>query len=217
MILITGGDGSLAQALRECFESVGYEIAAPGRSCLDVSDRHSVGAFFRTLSEPVELVINQAGSLRDGSLLKMNEADWDKVLDAHLKGTWLVSQAYAASLQGRPGHLIQVGSYSGLVGPAGQCNYAAAKAGLIGLTQSLAREWGAQSIRSNIVLPGFLETAMTASLTDVQRAKFREDHVLGSFNTVHHVAKFVRFLHEDLPHVSGQTFQLDSRVRRPGW
>ena len=120
MILITGGDGSLAQALRECFESVGYEIAAPGRSSLDVSDRRSVGAFFRTLSEPVELVINQAGSLRDGPLLKMNEADWDKVLDAHLKGTWLVSQAYAASLQGRPGHLIQVGSYSGLVGPAGQ-------------------------------------------------------------------------------------------------
>ncbi len=217
MILITGGDGTLAQSLYECFESAGYHIAAPGRSSLDVSDRHSVGAFFGSLAEPVELVINQAGSLRDGPLLKMNENDWDEVLDSHLKGSWQVSQAYAASLQGRPGHLIQIGSYSGLVGTAGQCNYAAAKAGLIGLTQSLAREWGAKGIRSNIVLPGFLETAMTADLTDAQRAKFREDHVLGTFNTVHHVAKFVRFLHEDLPHISGQTFQLDSRVRRPGW
>ena len=217
MILITGGDGTLAQALRECFESSGYQIAAPGRSSLDVSDRHSVGAFFRSLTEPIELVINQAGSLRDRSLLKMSEDDWDVVLDSHLKGSWQVAQAYAASLQGRPGHLVQIGSYSGLAGPAGQCNYAAAKAGLIGLTQSLAREWGSQGIRSNIVLPGFLETAMTANLADAQRARFLEDHVLGTLNTVDHVAKFIRFLHQDLPQVSGQTFQLDSRVRRPGW
>jgi len=217
MILITGGNGNLAKAFRECFESKGYQVAAPGRSSLDVSDRHSVGAFFGSISKPVELVINQAGSLRDGPLLRMSENDWDTVLDAHLKGSWLVSQAYVASLGGRPGHLVQIGSYSGLVGPAGQSNYAAAKAGLIGLTQSLAREWGSKGIRSNIVLPGFLETAMTVNLTEAQRAKFREDHVLGAFNTVQHVAKFVRFLHEDLPHVSGQTFQLDSRVRRPGW
>lgn len=217
MILITGGEGSLAQALCERFEQEGHRVAAPGRSSLDVRESASIGAFFRTLPEPVDLLINQAGIVRDRPFLKMSELAWDEVIETNLKGAWRVSQEFGQSLEGRPGHLIQIGSYSALAGPSGQANYAAAKAGLIGLTQSLAREWGPQGVRANTVLPGFLETAMTANLTEQQRARFKEEHVLGSFNTPGDVAKFVSFLHQELPHVSGQTFQLDSRVRRPGW
>jgi 3-oxoacyl-[acyl-carrier protein] reductase len=176
-----------------------------------------VEAFFQQIPDPIDLLISQAAIVKDGPLVRMTEGDWDDVVDTNLKGAWLIARAFLASLQGRPGHLIHVGSYSGLSGPSGQANYAAAKAGLIGLTQSLARECGPQGIRVNAILPGFLETRMTEHLTDAQRARFREEHVLGEFNTVHEVAKFVRFLHEDLIHTSGQAFQLDSRVRHPGW
>ena len=217
MILVTGGDGTLAQAVKTCFETAGHQVAAPGRRSLDVRDSASIEAFLRQVPEPIDLLVNQAGGLQDGPLLTMTEGAWDSVVNTHLKGTWQVSKAYFATLQGRPGHLLQIGSFAGLSGPAGQANYAAAKAGLIGLTQSLAREWGRFSVRANVVLPGFLETSMTEGLTPTQRERFRAQHVLDSFNTVGHVAKFIRFLHEEMPHVSGQVFQLDSRVRRPGW
>jgi 3-oxoacyl-[acyl-carrier protein] reductase len=107
-----------------------------------------------------------------------------------------------------------IGSFSALKGPVGQANYAAAKAGLIGLTQSLAQEYGSRNIRVNCVLPGFLETKMTAGLTPDVREKFHQSHALGHFNTTTQVADFISFLDQQLPHTSGQIFNLDSRIYR---
>ena len=110
---------------------------------------------------------------------------------------------------------MNIGSYSALSGPAGQANYAAAKAGLIGLTQSIAKEYGARNVRANCVLPGFLETKMTRHLlaNDEWREELTKTHALGRLNTPQDAARFIVFLHS-MQNVSGQVFQLDSRVRR---
>ena len=115
----------------------------------------------------------------------------------------------------RQGHLIQIGSYSALCGPAGQANYAAAKAGLIALSQSLAAEYGPRGIRANVILPGFLDTKLTRHLLDdeAQHQRILSDHTLGKLTTPQDTARFIAFLHT-LPAISGQVFQLDSRISR---
>ena len=149
-------------------------------------------------------------------MAKMSESDFDQVIDVNLKGAFLVSQAAVKLMaKQRHGHIVNIGSYSALSGPFGQTNYAAAKAGLIGLTQSLAKEYGARNVRVNCVLPGFLETKMTRHL--LEDATFRENlisaHALGRLNTPEDAARFIVFLHT-MENVSGQVFQLDSRMRR---
>jgi 3-oxoacyl-[acyl-carrier protein] reductase len=113
----------------------------------------------------------------------------------------------------RSGHIILIGSRAAKAGTRGQSLYAAAKAGLVGLAQSLAREYGPRNIRCNVVLPGFLETRMTATVTPSRREEVRAEHMLGRFNTVENAARFIAFLTE-LDHVSGQVFTLDSRLDR---
>lgn len=213
--ITTGGAGDLAQAIVAELRGAGFTVLAPGHAELDVSRADSVRAFFSGLKQ-VDLFINNAGVCRDVSVAKMTEADFDHVVDVNLKGSFLTTQA-AVKLMSRQrrGHIINIGSYSALSGPAGQANYAAAKAGLIGLTQSTAREYGARNIRANCILPGFLETKMTRHL--LEDAAWREglmsQHALGRLNTAQDVARFIVFLHS-LENVSGQVFQLDSRVRR---
>ena len=172
-------------------------------------------AFFSALPA-LDLLINNAGVCRDGSVLKMTEVDFDHVLDVNLKGAFLTTQA-ALKLMSRQrhGHIVNIGSYSALSGPAGQASYAAAKAGLIGLTQSTAQEYGARNIRANCILPGFLETRMTRHL--LEDAAWKENllgaHALHRLNTPQDAARFITFLHS-MENVSGQVFQLDSRIRR---
>jgi 3-oxoacyl-[acyl-carrier protein] reductase len=113
----------------------------------------------------------------------------------------------------RGGHLLFIGSRSARHGVRGQSNYAAAKAGLVGLAQSLAQEYGARNVRSNVVLPGFLETKMTAPIRPERREEIRAEHALGRFNTVGNAARAIAFLAQ-LDHVSGQVFTLDSRLDR---
>ena len=115
-------------------------------------------------------------------------------------------------LRARRGHIVFISSFSALHPPAGQAAYAAAKAGLIGLSKSLARELGPAGIRVNAILPGFLDTPMTAGLSAERREQVRRDHALGRFNDPEAVAAFLVHLHNHLPHTSGQVFQLDSRV-----
>jgi len=213
--LITGGAGDLAQAIAAALQSAGFSVLAPGRDELDVTSSASVRRYFAALPG-LDLLINNAGVCRDVSLAKMTETDFDHVVDVNLKGAFLVSQAALKLMsKQRHGHIINIGSYSALSGPAGQANYAAAKAGLIGLTQSIAQEYGARNIRANCILPGFLETKMTRHLLeDAARKKhLLSQHTLGRLNTAQDVARFIVFLHS-LESVSGQVFQLDSRVRR---
>lgn len=212
--LITGGQGDLAQAIRTELEHAGFTVLAPGREALDVARADSVRAFFSALPQ-LDLLINNAGVCQDVALSKMTEEQFDHVLDVNLKGAFLVTQA-ALKLMSRQrhGHIVNIGSYSALSGPAGQANYAAAKAGLIGLTQSIAKEYGARNVRANCVLPGFLETKMTRRL--LEDSAWREgllgQHTLGRLNTPQDAARFIAFLHS-LENISGQIFQLDSRVR----
>ncbi len=210
--LITGGEGDLARHIRAELESAGWDVLAPGRAELDVLQPK---AFFAQI-ERLDLLVNNAGVFRDASLLKMTEEDFDAVLDVNLKGAFLCTQAALKLMsRQREGHIINIGSYSALSGPAGQANYAAAKAGLIALTQSTAKEYGSRNIRANCILPGFLETKMTRHL--LEDAEWKEhllsQHTLGRLNTPQDVARFIVMLHS-MPAVSGQVFQLDSRIRR---
>lgn len=213
--VITGGKGDLAKALAAELTRAGFEVIAPGRQALDVTSAASVKAFFADVKQ-IDLLVNNAGAFRDVSVMKMSEADFDHVVDVNLKGAFLVSQAAVKLMsKQRHGHIVNVGSYSALSGPAGQANYAAAKAGLIGLTQSLAKEYGARNVRVNCVLPGFLETKMTRHLLadEAWREQLMSAHALGRLNTPEDAARFIAFLHT-MENVSGQVFQLDSRVRR---
>jgi NAD(P)-dependent dehydrogenase (short-subunit alcohol dehydrogenase family) len=210
--LITGGEGDLARHIRAELESAGWDVLAPGRAELDVLQPK---AFFAQIDR-LDLLINNAGVFRDASLLKMTEEDFNAVLDVNLKGAFLCSQAALKFMsRQREGHIINIGSYSALSGPAGQANYAAAKAGLIALTQSTAKEYGPRNIRANCLLPGFLETKMTRHL--LEDAEWKEQllsqHTLGRLNTPQDAARFILMLHA-MPAVSGQVFQLDSRIHR---
>ena len=213
--VITGGAGDLAWTIGAELRLAGFEVLAPGREALDVTSADSVFAFFAGVKR-LDLLVNNAGVCCDISVAKMTEADFDCVVDVNLKGVFLVSQAAVKLMsKQRRGHLVNIGSYSALTGPAGQANYAAAKAGLIGLTQSIAKEYGARNIRANCVLPGCLETKMTRHLLAdaAWQQNLLSQHTLGRLNTTQDVARFILFLHS-MENVSGQVFQLDSRVRR---
>jgi 3-oxoacyl-[acyl-carrier protein] reductase len=212
--VITGGEGDLAKAVREQLDFHGGTVHSPGRRELDVTDENSVSAFFARLPK-LDLLVHCAGVLHDHLLSNMTEEDFDKVIDVNLKGAFRVSQAALQFMaKHRRGHIIFIGSNSARWGTAGQANYAAAKAGLIGLTHSLAKEYGARNVRVNCILPGLLETKMTAHLNKDVLDQVRAAHALRRFNTCEEAAKFIAFLHQDLPHTSGQVFQLDSRVNR---
>ena len=213
--LITGGSGDLAQAIRAELESQGWLVHAPSRQEMDVTDKAQVQRVIGALGQ-LDLLIHNAGITRDSLLLKMSEAEFSDVLNVHLKGAFLCSQAaLKIMIKQRQGHLIQIGSYSALCGPTGQANYAAAKAGLIALTQSLAAEYGPRGIRANVILPGFLDTKMTRHLLndEAQHQRILNSHTLGELTTPQDTARFIAFLHT-LPAISGQVFQLDSRISR---
>ena len=213
VVVISGGQGDLALAIGEALRGAGRTVLLPGRAELDVSDPGSVKEFFAKCGE-VDLLINAAGVTRDKPMARLASDDWDAVLETCLDGAFRCSRAVLRGmLKRRCGHILQIGSFSARRPPVGQAAYAAAKAGLIGLTQSLAAEAGGRGVRVNAILPGFLETRMTAELSDEVVERARGEHLLGRFNTPGDVAKFIVTL-EELSAVSGQVFQLDSRLSR---
>lgn len=227
---ITGAGGGLGAALTDTFLEQGWKVVASGRRMpavpphprvwavsLDVTQRAEVEALARQIKQrwhPVDALINNAGKTSDALLSAMSPAAWDLVMDVNLRGAFLCSQA-ALDLMPPPqgGHIINLSSFSALSGPVGQANYSAAKAGLIGLTQSLARELGPRNIRVNAILPGVLQTGMTASLTPEQWKRFEAANVLGRINSLQEVVRFIWFLAET-ENISGQIFQLDSRIHK---
>lgn len=215
--LITGGEGGLARNLRETLLASGRfdEVLAPGRAELDVTRAEEIRDYFTGIDR-LDLLINNAGTLRDSPMLKLSEGDWDAVQSTNLRGAFLCArEAIRLMFRARTGHIVNVGSFSALRPPPGQAAYAAAKAGLIGLTQALAEEVGKRGVRVNCVLPGFLEdTGMTRDLPPEIIERARQDHILGRFNSPEDVAAFIDFLDGRLGAVSGQVFQLDSRLRR---
>lgn len=212
--LITGGEGTLASALHHELSTQGYEIHAPGRATLDVTETSSISAYLTGLSR-LDLLICNAGLVADKPLSRMEDDDFSQVLDVCLTGAFRTARAALKLMsKQKQGHIVFIGSFSAWRGPVGQANYAAAKAGLFGLAESLAKEYGGRNIRVNVILPGFMDTKMTASLKESTREEYRQSHALGRFNTPAETARFIAFLDQHLPHTSGQIFNLDSRIHR---
>jgi 3-oxoacyl-[acyl-carrier protein] reductase len=209
--MITGGEGDLAGAVADELRRAGWQVHAPGRQVLDVDVPAQVELFFGAIAR-IDFLINNAGNRDDALCSKMTAEQWDSVMATSLRGAFLCSQAAASKMiRQRAGHIINIGSFSARVGNVGQPNYSAAKAGMIGLTQSMARELGKRNVRVNCVLPGFLETKFSAGMRADFKEHARQMHELGRFNTVEDAARFIVFL-DSMPAISGQLFQLDSRV-----
>lgn len=210
-LLITGGRGDLAQAIVRIFKKSNWNVLNPGRDELDVTSASSIEHYLSR--HAIDLLICNAGIQRDQWVARTQESAWDEVLHTNLRGAaWSARNAIPGMLRRRRGHLVFISSYSALHPPQGQAAYAASKAGLIGLTRSLAREFGSKGLRANAILPGFLETRMTATVSPQRVQEVMAEHCLRRFNTPEAVARFLLTLEQDMPHTSGQVFQLDSRV-----
>lgn len=210
-LVISGGSGGLGNAIITEFSCPTWEITAPTRHELDLSDPTAIRRVFK--NQPTDLFIYAAGVTRDAALAHLAENAWDEVIAVNYQAAVESAAALLPNMVERgTGHLVFISSYSALHPPVGQAAYTTAKAALLGLVASLARENGRYGIRVNAILPGFLETRMTESVSDRRRTEILTDHVLGRFNTPAAVAKFIHYLHEELPAVSGQVFQLDSRI-----
>lgn len=160
----------------------------------------------------LDLLVNNAGLASDGLMLRMSEEDWDRVIDTNLTGAFHCIRESAQQMsKGSGGHLINISSIVGMQGRAGQANYAASKAALIGLTRACARELGSADIRVNAVLPGYLPTDMGGTVSDEMLSKITCDNALGRTSDVLEVADFVYHL-SCMKNVSGQIFNLDSRI-----
>ena len=209
--VITGGSGSLGRAIATAMQAAAWTIATPDRNQLDVRNQAAIHQYFAR--RPVDLLVCAAGMIRDAPLARLTESAWDETWEVNFNGAaWCADAALPHMLEQGSGHIVLISSYSALHPPVGQAAYAAAKAALLGLVSDLATRHGRSNIRVNAVLPGFLETRMTEAVSESRRAEIAAAHTLGRFNTCRETAGFIRFLHHDLPHTSGQVFQLDSRV-----
>ncbi len=213
-----GADVVCVSRTAENAGKVAEEARALGRKAwahaVDVSDASAVNAVAeQTLAETgkLDVLVNNAGVTRDGLLMRMSDTDWDAVLDTNLKGAFLVTKAFSrAMIKQRSGRIINISSVSGLIGNAGQCNYAASKAGLIGFTQSLARELASRSITVNAIAPGFIETDMTAVLNGAMRAELLKRIPLGGFGRPEDIAAAALFLASSAArYVTGQVLTVD--------
>ncbi len=159
----------------------------------------------------LDILVNNAGITRDGLLVRMSDEDWDAVLTTNLTGVFSMTRAAAkVMMKARTGSIVNISSVVGIAGNAGQANYAAAKAGVIGLTRSVARELASRNVRCNAVAPGFIETDMTAKLTDAQREAIASGVALGRFGSGEDVAAAVAFLASDEgSYVTGQVLAVD--------
>ena len=199
-------------------EEVAEEVRAAGALCEifkgDVASPEDVDALFKGVGEALgqaEILVNNAGLTRDNLMMRMKEREFDEVLRTNLKGTYLCTRAaLRPMLRARWGRIVNVSSVVGLVGNAGQANYAASKAGIIGLTKSVAREVAQRGITANVVAPGYVETELTRNLTEEVKNQIRGQVPAGRFAEAEEVAEVVAFLAgEGAGYVTGQTVAVD--------
>ncbi|HYV29681.1 MAG TPA: 3-oxoacyl-[acyl-carrier-protein] reductase [Candidatus Binatia bacterium] len=197
-----GADVACVSRTVENAEKAAADVRAQGGNAwayaVDVADAKAVavaGEKILTDAGRVDILVNNAGVTRDGLLLRLSEEDWDVVLNTNLKGAFAFTKAFSrAFLKQRAGRIINISSIIGLIGNAGQCNYAASKAALIGFTKSVAREFGSRGITANAIAPGFIETDMTAALDEKTRAALVERIPLQGLGKPEDVAEVALFL-----------------------
>jgi 3-oxoacyl-[acyl-carrier protein] reductase len=199
-------------------EEVAQEIRAAGTLCEifkgDVASPEDVDALFSGVRDSfgqIDILVNNAGLTRDNLMMRMRESEFDEVLRTNLKGTYLCTRAaLRPMIRARWGRIINVSSVVGLVGNAGQANYAASKAGIIGFTKSVAREVAQRGITANVVAPGYVETELTRSLPDDVKDQIRGQVPAGRFGKAEEVAEAIAFLAgEGAGYVTGQTLAVD--------
>jgi 3-oxoacyl-[acyl-carrier protein] reductase len=228
-VLVTGGNRGLGHAIAQAFLADGDRVAFTYRSgeppedlvklgglpvVCEVTDTESVDAAFAAAEEahgPVEVLVANAGITRDGLLMRMSDEDYTAVLDANLGGTFrCVRRASRGMIRLRRGRIVLISSVVGLYGAPGQTNYAASKAGLVGLARSVTRELGARGITANVVAPGFVETDMTAALAEDLQKTYLASIPAGRFGTPTEVAQVVRFVASDqAAYISGAVVPVD--------
>ncbi|MET0523346.1 MAG: beta-ketoacyl-ACP reductase [Nocardioides sp.] len=223
-VLVTGGNRGIGRAIAEAFLAQGDRVAVTTRSggapdgaldlrC-DITDGDAVEAAFKAAEDahgPVEVLVANAGITHDTLLLRMSDDDWDSVIDTNLTGSFrLAKRASKGMLRLRRGRIIFISSVVGLLGSPGQVNYAASKAGLVGMARSIARELGSRSITANVVAPGYVETDMTAVLTDEQREAIKGQVPLARYAAPEEVASAVTWLAGDgAAYVTGAVIPVD--------
>jgi 3-oxoacyl-[acyl-carrier protein] reductase len=199
-------------------EEVAEEVRAAGARCEifkgDVASPEDVDTLFKGAGEalgPVEILVNNAGLTRDNLMMRMKESEFDEVLRTNLKGTYLCTRAaLRPMIRARWGRIVNVSSVVGLVGNAGQANYAASKAGIIGFTKSVAREVAQRGITANVVAPGYVETELTSGLPEDVKDQIKGQVPAGRFAEAEEVAEVVAFLAgEGAGYVTGQTVAVD--------
>jgi len=233
--LVTGAGRGIGRAVAEKLASEGADLAlcdvkvewlaeteaavkGMGRKAVsvaaDVSKAAEVDAAVEAVQAAcgrIDILVNNAGITRDGYLARMSEEDWDAVLDINLKGTFLMSKAVAKlMMKQKSGNIINIASIIGLIGNAGQCNYAASKAGAIALTKSTAKELASRNIRANAIAPGFIETKMTEALPEEIRKKMLDAIPMRRFGLPADIAHAVLFLASDASaYLTGQVLSVN--------
>ncbi len=210
VICVSQSEGSCGSAA-EAICSAGYSAEA---MAVDVSDSASVEAAAKALLAKhgtIDILVNNAGITRDGLLFRMSDEDWDSVVRTNLNSCFYWAKHLARPMtKKRWGRIVNIGSVVGLMGNAGQANYAAAKAGMVGLTKSLAKEFAGRSVTVNAVAPGFIQTDMTDALNDEQKAGILSNIPLKRFGQVDDIAHAVTFLtSENAGYITGQVFTVD--------
>lgn len=223
-VLVTGGNRGIGYAIAAEFLAQGHRVAVTARSGsgpegaltvrADVTDAASVDAAFAEVEEklgPIEVVVANAGITRDTLLLRMSDEDFTEVVDTNLSGAFrVVKRASKGMLKARFGRVILVSSVVGLLGSAGQINYAASKSGLVGIARSLTRELGSRGITANVVAPGFIETDMTAELPEEQQKQYLTQIPAGRFASPVEVARVITWLaSDDAGYISGAVIPVD--------
>ena len=233
--VVTGGARGIGEAIARTLARTGADIViwdvledqakAAAKAIADEFHVRTAGmAVDVTRAEPVEtaaeaaakemggvdILINNAGITRDGLLIRMKEEDWDRVLAINLKGVWQCTRVVGRiMLKARRGAVVNIASVVGVMGNAGQANYSASKAGVIGLTKTSAKEFASRGVRVNAVAPGYIRTAMTDKLTEEQRKRMRDLVPLGELGTPEDVADAVAFLASDAArYITGQTLNV---------
>lgn len=206
-----GENETIAKATKEELEALGATVMLVQAN---VASFEETKTMFKTIIKEfggIDVLVNNAGITKDNLLMRMKESDFDAVIDVNLKGTWnCMKHAAKFMMKQRYGRIISMSSVVGVMGNAGQVNYSASKAGIIGMTMSLAREVGSRGITVNAIAPGFIQTAMTDVLPDEIKENMAKQIPLGTFGQVSDIANTVVFLaSDDARYITGQTIHVD--------